>query len=329
MTRRNEVLVGAVVVLSALVVVGGTLWLQGVYWGRRTVDLHARFREVGQLQHGNPVKLRGVSIGRVEEIQVEPGGGGVLVRMRVDADVELPADAVVVLSPESLFGDWQAEILPRTRYPYFEYAESSDPGVLAGYSLPDISQLTAVADRIAENLAVLTDRVEIAFTEETALNIRRAIENIQEVSEQLTTLVGQQASALEELAAGLREATVQVGDAAAAATRTFRRLEVTLESGQVDSVVARTSSAAANLDRLTAELADAVRDLQGTLATIDSTFGRLDRLSAQVEAGEGGLGRILGDSLLYVRAERALAELQALLADLQKNPQRYIKLRVF
>lgn len=329
MTRRNEVVVGAVIVVSAAVVLVGTLWLQGAYWGQRTVDLQARLREIGQLTEGNNVKLRGVSIGRVEQIAVEPGGGAVIVSMRVDADVELPADPVVLLSPESLFGDWQAEILPRSRYPHLEYEGSSDPSVLSGYALPDISQLTAVAEQIAENLAVLTDRVELAFTEETALNVRRAIENIQEVSEQLTRLVEQQATTLDELATTLRETTGQIGDAAEVANRTFQRLEVTIASGDVDSLVLHARSAASHVDRLTSDLASAVDELEGTLVTIDSTFARIDRLTAQLESGQGGLGRLIGDSLLYVRAEQALDELQSLLADLRKNPQRYIKLRVF
>lgn len=329
MTRRNEVVVGAVILLSAVVVVAGTLWLQGAAWGRGVVELRARFREVGQLTKGNAVKLRGVSIGRVDDIQVEPGGEAVIVSMRVDADVELPTDPVVLLAPESLFGDWQAEILPRRRYDHFEYAESADPAVLPGYSLPDISQLTAVADRIAENLAVLTERVEIAFTEETALNIRRAIENIQEVSERLTTLVEQQAATAGELGRNLRETTAQIGDAAEMATRTFQRLDVIIASGDVDSLVTHARAAAVSLDQVMAGLSSAVEEVQSTLAAIDSIFARIDRLTASVEAGQGGLGRLVGDSLLYIRAEQALDQLQRLLADLQKNPQRYIKLRIF
>src|SRR5690606_21550348 len=99
--------------------------------------------------------------------------------MRIDADVVLPPDPVVLLSPKSMFGDWQAEIHPRMQFMRYDFAEPRDPNVLPGYALPDMSRLTAVADRIAENLAVVTERVEIAFTEETAMNVRRAIENIE------------------------------------------------------------------------------------------------------------------------------------------------------
>ncbi|NIS19468.1 MAG: hypothetical protein GWN18_05730, partial [Thermoplasmata archaeon] len=59
-----------------------------------------------------------------------------------------------------------------------------------GYTLPDITRLTAAANEISQNLAVLTNRVDRAFNDETAENVRRAIDNIQDVSENLRTLVG-------------------------------------------------------------------------------------------------------------------------------------------
>lgn len=329
MTRRNEVLVGLAIVLGAAVVVGGTLWLQGFQWRANTRIVEARFREVGQLLEGNAVKLRGVSIGRVESIDIEPGGGAVRVRMRIRRGVELPEDAVVLLAPESLFGDWQAEILPRSRYPHFDYLEPEGGGVLPGYSLPDFSRLTAAADRISDNLAVLSDRVELAFTEETAENIRRAIENISEVSDKLTGLVEQQARTVQELASALGETTGEVGEAAEAAQRTFATIDRALAGGTLDTVVVSARTAAENLARLTERLDAALGELRGTVMAVDSAFTRLDRIAARVEAGEGGLGRLFGDTALYVRARETLAELNRLLADFQRNPRRYIKLSIF
>ena len=151
--KRTEVAVGFVILLGIAVVFFGTLWLKGTRLGEREMTIHARFLEIGQLLDGNEVKLRGVSIGRVERIALEPGGGGVIVTMRIAEEVPLPADPVVLLSPESMFGDWQAEIHPRSRFPQYTYAEAPDPQVLPGYSLPDISRLTAVADEADADLA--------------------------------------------------------------------------------------------------------------------------------------------------------------------------------
>ncbi len=329
MSRPREILVGVVIVASVVVAVLGTLWLQGTTFGRETRQVEALLRDVGQLAPGNAVKLRGVSIGRVEEIRVEPDGEAVRVVMRIDASVRLPEDAVVLLAPESMFGDWQAEILPRTRYTRFPYMEVEEAGVLGGYALPDISRLTAAADQISENLGVLTERVEQAFTEETAQNIAAAIDNIAEVSRRLQDLVEVQATAFSDVAAEVRSSARELGRAAVAAEEAFARAEEILGAPTTDSLLLDTRATVANLKVLSEQLTDASAELGGVLTRADSTFARFDRLAARVEAGEGALGRLMYDSLLVYRAQDVLLQLSVLLEDIRLNPQRYVRLSIF
>ncbi|NIR44156.1 MAG: MCE family protein, partial [Gemmatimonadetes bacterium] len=60
MKRGSEVAVGAVIIMGLILIVGGTIFLRGTGLGRAERTVEARFREVGQLQTGNAVKLRGV-----------------------------------------------------------------------------------------------------------------------------------------------------------------------------------------------------------------------------------------------------------------------------
>ena len=184
MTRKREILVGVVVIAGILVSVFGTLWLQGLSLTRTTRLVDALFTDVGQLMDGNSVKYRGVTIGRVSSITVEPDGQAVRVTMRVPTDLAFPAAPGAVSSPESMFGDWQIEIVSKADYETYAFY-SDDPNVISGYALPDISELTAQAEVIADNLTDLTDRVKIAFTPETAENLARAIDNIEGVSDRI------------------------------------------------------------------------------------------------------------------------------------------------
>jgi phospholipid/cholesterol/gamma-HCH transport system substrate-binding protein len=318
MTRRNDILVGAVIVLAALLTIFGTMWMRGELLGRDRMVIHARFREVGQIMEGNSVKLRGVPIGRVTDVRLESGGRGVLVGMRVDRNAELPTDAVVLLSLESMFGDWQAEIHPRSRFPHYTYAESTDPEILPGYSLPDLSQLTAVADRIAGNLAVLTDRVELAFTEETALNVRSLIDNVQEVGTQLTGL-----------ATDLETTTHTFNAAAEAARRVFVRVETAIAGGELTDIVNNVHRAATQLDTMTGALMRVSGDLASAATTADSTFRSLNLIAGSLQRGEGTMGMLFQDTTLYIDLIRTNEQLQALITDIQENPRRYIRLNVF
>ena len=292
-------------------------------------EIVAWFREVGQLQAGNAVKLRGVPIGRVEGIDLDQRSTGVLVRMTVLSDAVLPDDPVVILAPESLFGDWQAEIFPRTRYPFYNYAVSPEPQLLPGYSLPDVSRLTAVADRIAENLAVITDRIDIAFTDETALNINQAIENIQEVTSRLTGLVEAQGRTVEDLASGLEMTTATLNEAAATAGRAFAQIEAAISQGELTSIMDNIERVTAQLDTLTVTLAAASGDFSGTVAAADSALTSLSHVLQSIESGQGTLGLLLQDTALYRELVVTNNLIQDLLEDFQRNPRKYINLRVF
>ena len=105
MKRRNEVLVGATIVVGIILIVVGTIYLKGAGFGREEQVIQARVYEVGQLLDGAAVKLRGVPIGRVDAIDLERNSGAVLITMKIRQDVRLPEDPVVLLSPESMFGD--------------------------------------------------------------------------------------------------------------------------------------------------------------------------------------------------------------------------------
>ena len=106
--------------------------------------------------------------------------------------------------------------------------------MLPGYSLPEISRLTAAADQIAENMAVLSERFEAAFTEETAENMRLALENIQQVSTQVTRMFGAQETTLADLSASLQATTETLGQAAEAVRRASGHIEAAISRRRVE-----------------------------------------------------------------------------------------------
>jgi phospholipid/cholesterol/gamma-HCH transport system substrate-binding protein len=75
-------------------------------------DLTAHFEGAGQnLDRESVVKLRGVDVGRVESIDLGEDDRAV-VRMRIDPGVEVPATALAVIRPISIFGPKFIDIVP-------------------------------------------------------------------------------------------------------------------------------------------------------------------------------------------------------------------------
>lgn len=328
MERRREILVGAVVVLGIAVGVIGTIWLKGG-WGSDQVALRTASTSVGQLVAGASVKFRGVAVGRVESVAVVQTGEAVMVEMTVRPDLAVPADAVVVIAPESFFGDWQAEITTREEYGSLTFYEHAEDAVLAGAALPDFSRLTATADEIARRLKVMSDRFEIAFTEETAMNLRHLIDNLGAISDDLTTMISQQAARFDELAVGVSESAREFTAAARVARSTLEKVDGILTDADVGAMLGDAGESMQNLKTLTGDMRAAMTELRTAAQQGSATMTRLETLLASAESGEGLLGRLLGDPELADGATEAVANLNRLLADIKENPSRYLSFSIF
>ncbi len=329
MNTKAEAMVGLVIVASIVLIVGGTLWLQGHMLRGETQELSAVFSGVGQIREGNAVKFRGVQVGRITNIAVAEGGEFVVVRFRVPEDLHLPENAEVVLAPESLFGDWQLEIHAAGRYAASRFARDPSGTHLPGYSLPDIAELTSTADQISENIAILTERVGIAFSEETARNIASLIDNVEGVTERLSELVSQQAVSFTEVTDEIQRSTRELGSAAVQARETFSRAEELLAREDLGDMIADMAVIASNLRTLSGELGGTNLEIREMAARVDSTFSRMERVAARIEEGEGSIGRLLNDPTMAGEVEGTLEELRALLADIKENPRRYLRLSIF
>lgn len=333
MSRGREFLVGVVIIASVVIGVGGTLWLQGRTFGP-IVSMDAYTETVGQLAEGNAVQYRGVRIGHVERIVVLPDGSGVRVTMVFESDVSLPSDPAVILAPESMFGSWQAELVSRSLYPNYPFydvshREPSEVPMLGAYALPELSRLSRSAEQISNNLESLTQRLELAFTEETATNLSSVIDNVRAITEELRTFVNQQSAVASSITASADSALAEIELAAQSARRSFDRVEAMVEEGQVDSILTNVRVASAGIRDVATVLADSTSGLGVTLEHADSTLARLDRITARIDAGDGSLGRLLSDTTFIMRAEEVLEQVELLMQDLRENPRRYIRLSIF
>ncbi len=335
MSHGKELLVGAVIILAVLVTAGGILFLQGTNWGHETTYVEVLVRDVGQLTNGNAVKFRGVQIGRVASVKVEPGGDAVRVGLELEGQVTIASDAGVVIAPESLFGDWQAEIVTRSRYPRYDYfqvpaAEAQrDTTVLGGYSLPDLTRLTAAADAISENVEALTERFDRAFNEETAQNLRLTVSNLQEISTEMASLVNRASGSFDRMSGDVETTASDISAASAQAKQTLARIDQIFQSGQIDSILGHVQGATGDIEKIAANVSGSTEDFNRTLARMDTSFARIDRITAKVENGQGNLGRLMMDTTLIHQASLVLSQLNVLLLDFQANPGKYIRLSIF
>ena len=334
MRRTNDLLVGTATLLVIVTLTGATLWVKQSDIGDRRSRVVARFHDVGNARVGNPVVIRGVRAGRIEALELADGGW-VHARLSLDRAMQLPINPIVLLNESSLFGEWQATITTRSALPRDETVEkqieeSSGGGhVLPGATLPDIAKLTAVAGQIAGDVANVAGRVEVAFDEHAARELRLSIRNFADLSTTLAHTVQSHAGDLDTLSRGLQKAVESLNRTATSAEQMAARVDTSTSRGELRRIVDDVARAAADLRSATGEIHAMSRRLGQAQGRLDSFLTNGDSVLLKINAGRGSLGLLVNDPSLYRNSDSLLVELRALIVDVRAHPKKYVNVRLF
>ena len=332
--RTNDFLVGITVIVFTILIVAVVLWLKQADLGNRPRKLVVRSRDVGGVSVGNPVVIRGVRAGTVQSIALGEMGWVVL-QLGLDHDVQLPPDPVVLLASSSLFGEWQATVttesgVPADRELRALLGEARTTGdTLAGAVLPDIAQLTSVAGRIAGDVAQVAERVQVAFDDQAAREMRESIRNFARLSADLSRTVAVQARNLDSITSDVQQGLVTVNAAAATVNRIAERVDSSTSEGELRQLVLNSRKAAEDLALASAKIRALSDDFDRTNRMMITTVSRADSVFDKINSGRGSLGMFVNDPRLYSNSDSLVNELRSLVRDVRANPRRYLNLRLF
>ncbi|MFO7588980.1 MAG: MlaD family protein [Gemmatimonadota bacterium] len=329
MTRKNEIITGLFVLVGVAVVAVAGIWLSGGAWRGQGHIVSARFRDVGQLKVGNRVATRGVGVGVVEAIRFADDAT-VIVQMRIRPDVPIPERPVALLEPSSLFGDWEATLIPAEERPSVASDTVGLPeGMIPGGAIPEFSELTDHTAQIAGNLRDITDRLDRVLSDDVAEQLRIALGNVGTASAEMLEILRAQRVAFDTLATDIAETGRTVREASTALAGVVARLDTATSGERLGTILADAESSAASLRQLTAEWRDAGDRANLVLARADTALAEASVVIDRLRRGEGSLGRLAADTVLYENTAAALAELRALLHEIKTNPDRYFSFSIF
>ena len=334
MKRGNDFAVGLTILGGVIALVAAILWVKEAKLGQRESHVQARFRDVGNVHIGTPVVVRGVRAGRVDRMELADNGF-VLVRMAIAPDVSLPQHAVVLLNESSLFGEWQATVTERESVGRDEdvnrqLAETNrGDGVLPGATLPDIAKLTAVAGRIAGDVASVAERVRVAFDDQAARELRVSIRNFSDLSTLLAATVREQSNNLTTMSSNVRDGVASLARSAELLRAVSERVDSSTSKGEVRQMVQDAGEAARQLRETSNRLLSISDQLGRSQGRLESFLNRGDSIAAKINSGQGSLGMLVNDPSLYRNSDSLVIQLRALLLDMQKNPRKYVNVRIF
>ena len=293
MKTRDEVLVGLLVVVAIVVTVLGSLWLArgGLSKG---YPLYAKFPWGAGLKQGQPVLLVGVNVGYVDEVDLHQDGT-LVTTLRIAKNYKVPMTSKAAVIPNGIFGDQAVALTPSRPDPRsFKQGDT----IPIGPSTPGIAQLTSKADSIARSVNAITSALQ---HEMVAAGGIRDLRNTIGATNRLVT----------EFAAIASEQSRQL----TATMTSLRRATTAIDPAKVDSTVSNLRTASANMAEMSAQL--------------KATSGKLDVIIAKVDSGNGSAAKLLNDPGVYNDVRALLQRMDSLVADIKKNPKRYINVKVF
>lgn len=328
MKRRREFIVGVTVVTAMLAVAIGALWLSQTSLARDQIVKSARFREVGGLKPGAPVTLRGVKVGRVTAIRLA-ADEWVQVDMQFERTADLPPDPAVVAASSSLFGEWRANILGLAEQQddpelsaALEQARAPGGEAWPGATLPDIGELTQQASRIAGDVANVTKRLEGVLDSNAVKELKASIQDLSQISRRLAGFARSQTQRLDTVGEN-----ISLGSSAF--VRTVTRLDSATSGGIVPEVAGNTRMALADLRKAAADLREVTEAAAQNKVSMVQALQSADSILRRIERGQGTLGMLASDTMLYREATLTFQEARALIADIRNNPKKYLKVSVF
>ncbi|HMI30180.1 MAG TPA: MlaD family protein [Candidatus Limnocylindrales bacterium] len=284
-TYKQEVGVGAFVLLGFAVFVALLLWLTGRRVGGEGERVPVVFENVAGLKKGDPVMVSGVRVGRVEGVHLERSGK-VTVTLSLASDVRPRIDATVSIAPLDLLGAKFIKYWPGVREEPWPEGRT-----FLGTQEQELADMASgVAKRANELLGNANSFVSPQLSQDlhnTMVAVQRAM-----------TLLSDAPN----------------GPFISQTTKTLAATERVMQ--RVDSLLG--SSTGRHLDSLTTNLAALTNHLGSATVAIDTLLRRMNR-------GEGTLGKLASDSTLYTDLHNLSVALTALLTDLKEHPDKYMK----
>ena len=279
--KVNYILVGIFVLLLGLGLIGGVLWFgSGKQFGKK-YDVYLVYvdESVSGLNLNAPVKYRGVDVGSVEAIAIDPENPErVLLTLGLERGTPVKEDTVALLRTQGLTGIAYVDLLggsrdaPRlaaqgpARYPVIRSA----PSLMA--------RIDDVLPRLLANLERISEGLDAALDEENRRLLKEGLADVAAVARSLAAQTG-------VIEAGIGDAALAM-EHAARAGRELPGLLARLEQGAtaVEKMAAGADQALSEgRDRLERFSAETLPELSALVAEMREIAGSLRRTALEVE----------------------------------------------
>lgn len=264
-TRASYALVGAFVLILTAVMVGIAIWFARIQFQDPPTSYYIYFGgDVTGLNVGSPVRYRGVPVGSVNDIRIDPDNlARIRVRIEVERSTPIKTDTVARLGLQGITGIAFIQLSGGTQEaPPLTPREGRDVAV--------IDSEPSALQRIFERLPEIIERAAVAVDGLAQLFNGRNRDAVTNMIQNLNSLIGALNAQQENIVGALRRGQ----ESLAAMTKLMQSLEE------------RSAQLVGNADAAVSDFRSTMEDIRHTAASFDRTA---DKLTVLVEENRGPL----------------------------------------
>lgn len=292
-TRNMEISIGIALFVASIILVVGLVWLSEQTVGWNNYELHIALPRAEGLKRGDPITVVGIKIGKVEEILFRNNRAEVKVYLQ--SDKKLARDSKFILDSGGLLGGKLINILPGSSNDYFVDGETVDGEVAPG--LMDLGPAVAnLEDR-------LTAGAEALLSTENIDRMMLIIKDMQSTASHLQDIVSRNKTNIDATLTNLKQGTGSLNDF------------MSDHRGGIDTTMNNLVHASRRFDAISRELT--------------ATSSTLRDISLAIKEKRGSFGALIYERELYDNLNLATKNLNDLVDDIKKQPQKYVHVSLF
>lgn len=301
MTISKEAKVGLLALVAGVTLYLGFNFLKGYEIFSRTNKFYIIYEEIDGLTVSNPVVLNGLSVGRVDEIKLQPSDdNSLLVTIIVDKEVQIGDSTIAVLENTGLLGGKSIELHLGQNSVIYDGGQT-----ISGLKKQDFTEILAQkALPILTNLDSTVVNLNKIFGDQLGTSIKNTLHNLELASGELNQIMVSNKRNINTI-------TYSLAGLSQSLAETEKQLKPIL--GKLDNL-------ADTLNNL--ELKQTVQNAREALENVES-------ITAKINEKEGSLGLLVNDKELYENLNKTADNLNSLVEDIERNPKKYIKISVF
>ncbi|MFB3149482.1 MAG: MlaD family protein [Alphaproteobacteria bacterium] len=310
-TRASYILVGSFVLAFVAGAFAIVTWFAKTEFDRKPAQYHVYFTEsVTGLEIGSPVRYRGVAVGSVADIRIDPKNvERVRVTFEVAAETPIKQDTFASLGLQGITGAAYVQLGGGTQESATLVAKEGDPLPVIAAKASGLERLLTKAPELFEKAFVLVERLSALLDDRNRKAVADTLQNLHAVSQNLAASSG-----------SFDQVLTEAGGAVTSLRVASERIEALANSMQD-----RVGPLADSTRDTMAELKGAIAGIRGTARSFTEVAKLLDKMIAEnreplrdfSRRGLSELSQFIAESRLLV------ADLTRLTVQIERDPARF------